>query len=237
MFIKANILMLPTTDENSANVPFLTMKQKNLLIKHCAGGEYRKLISYGYIPHHLYFTIDERPDVGDYSIDRDELHGPFEKDDIAVIRFDKIIATTDSNILVFDDIKNKPDIRGRDYDAQWQLPHPSELFINQYIEAYNNNIPITECLVEFEEKEGNCSCYYPKFCKAPAHIDLNEKCRDEKHILLKININNEINIKSIKSSWSREEVTKILWKLANGLISRSIKANDKDTEDWIKKNL
>ena len=73
-------------------------------------------------------------------------------------------------------------------DTSLELPQPSKSFIQAYIKAYNENKPITKVLVEMERmylRAGQNS-----------HLDSYE---------LKINSSNEITIKKVKDSWTREE--------------------------------
>lgn len=78
------------------------------------------------------------------------------------------------------------------------LPQPSKSFIDKYIEEYNEGNPITEVMVEYETK----------------NISDDEGFFNVKDIL-KVNSDNTINIKSIKNSWSREEVIEFGLKCVN----------------------
>lgn len=145
MFKNAKCWLIPTKNDNPVIVPLVRMPQKDILLRHVAGGEFRKYLSLGFQPHHLYITINERPKAGDYSMDGDELHGPFEEGDIPVIRFDKIIASTDISLVIKrEDLK----ITSPYFSS---LPTPSNAFINKYIEMYNEKSSITDIKVKFED--------------------------------------------------------------------------------------
>jgi hypothetical protein len=49
--------------------------------------------------HHLYITSGGKIKEGDYCIDGDDIYGPFEKGDIATVKFIKIILTTDEQLI------------------------------------------------------------------------------------------------------------------------------------------
>lgn len=205
MFKKANIVILPTEDKNPVSVPFLKMDQKNKLINHCTGGEFRKFLSFKFEPQHMYIILDERPKAHEWFVETVtntvwQHNGEVEPGQKAM----KIIATTDNSIAL---LINDP-IIGK---APTFHPVPSKSFINKYIEAYNNDTPITECLVEINHLE----------YKSPSFP--------------RVNTNNEINIKSIKNSWNREEVRSLLLNYHNYVMTTKSDANTRD--QWIKENL
>jgi len=68
---------LPTEDTNPVNVPFL-ISPKNKIHKHCADGEFRKLMAYGCKPCHIYECQEKEN---------------YEKGDICIIKKDSVIVT------------------------------------------------------------------------------------------------------------------------------------------------
>jgi len=138
------------------------------------------------------------------------------------IRNKKIIATTDTSLLMEDSNKNAG-------FTVYNLPQPSQQFIEKFIEFYNKGEVITEVLVEYN-LFGNG---YP--------------IGTERYIsnsVLKINPkDNTITIKKLKDNWNREELDFILNSIVNDLCCKSIKKpyNSNEcaefTSRWIEKNL
>lgn len=107
--------------------------------------------------------------------------------------YKKIIATTDTSLMINCDEcrawENRNDVS---YTCTCKsLPQPPQQFIEKFIEEYNKGNVITEVDVE-----------YLLFLE-PGNT-LNDRKYDK--TILKVNLNNTINIKSAKDSWTREEV-------------------------------
>jgi hypothetical protein len=122
----------------------------------------------------------------------------------------KIIATTDE--LKLKDIS-------RPLGVYQILPSPSENFIKAYIEAYNNGNVIEDILIEVEEIKGDLGIIL-----SLTNEDFKLKLKD-----------NNIIIKKVKDSWSRDEVCNLLneyrvytWKTGSTAI---------DLTKWIEENL
>lgn len=132
-------------------------------------------------------------------------------------KFYKIIATTDTSLT----IKHKYSPYLRD----WNLPQPSQQFIEKYIESYNKGNIITDVLVEYE-------LYNTKPNSAPIYGKFEEK--------LKVNPkDNTITIKKLKDSWNREEIIEQMWsayKAANTVFEDE-SALRVEFNNWIGKNL
>lgn len=65
---KIKVVTLPTEDTNPVTVPFL-ITPKGKIYKHLAGGEFRRQIKLGSVPHHVYITVSHDIDtikVGDF---------------------------------------------------------------------------------------------------------------------------------------------------------------------------
>lgn len=113
-------------------------------------------------------------------------------------------------------------------DISLGLPKPSQQYIQKYVEEYNKGNVISKVMVEYDEHhEEDTSKEYIPGMGQPA-IKIQE---------LIINSNNTINIKSIKDSWSREEVEALLFNFMN----RPIIIHDlgilMPLNEWIKQNL
>ena len=91
-------------------------------------------------------------------------------------------------------------------DSSLQLPKSSKEFIQAYIKAYNEGKPITKVLVEYKDW-----CDYDDDCTWGG--------LDKSDWKLKINSFNEIIIKKVKDSWTREEMFNC-WLYSKGLILR-----------------
>lgn len=140
---------------------------------------------------HIYIISEDEIKVGDWCIDRHKTVYK-QKTDKIFTEFTgskKIIATTDKLILKTSKSINKeqfPDII---------LPQISQQFIEHFITEYNKGNIISDVLVEYEYLLGN-------------NEDENQNLIPE--LFLKINKNNTINIKTVKDSFSRDEVIKLL---------------------------
>ena len=131
--------------------------------------------------------------------------------------YKEVLASTDTSLKINSELNN-------DNSIKFQLPQPSQQFIEKYIESYNKGEVITDVLVEYDSynknmlpetgENINIMEYYPK---------VNPK-------------DNTITIKKLKDSWNKEEVNELLFKIANYVQSDQQTA-DLLTNDWIKDNL
>lgn len=119
----------------------------------------------------------------------------------------KIIATTDTDLK----IKTK-------YDTHISIKSLSQIpqqFIEQYITEYNKGNIINDVLVEYDVEWINPNSKYDK---------------------LKINQDNTINIKTVKDSFSRNEILSFIGKMrVQGIIEFKVDATKFDK--WIEQNL
>ena len=97
------------------------------------------------------------------------------------------------------------------------LPQIPQSFIEQYITEYNQGKIISDVLVEYD-----CD-----------HNQMPNKVID----IVKINQDNSINIKTVKDSFSRDEVETLLFNLAEYYGMTSTKSEIDDFNTWIKQNL
>lgn len=132
----------------------------------------------------------------------------------------KIIATTDKSLTWSND--NEIQIIDT-YFAQ--LSQISQSFIEQYITEYNKGNIINDVLVEYEEYGEELGCD-PAYYNLPSHR-------------LKINQDNTINIKTVKDSFSRDEVRDLLDNLIDSLMDNKITKDisSKFYDKWIEQNL
>lgn len=118
----------------------------------------------------------------------------------------KIIATTDKSITI-----DGYDSSDEESIVKCYFPHLSKEFIEAYIKAYNKGNVITKVMVEYEDSHTSQS-------KTP---------------YLKINPDYTINIKPIKDSWTKDEVTSLLFKQH----SECAKLSWSELDQWVKENL
>ncbi len=145
----------------------------------------------------------------------------------------KIIATTDKSL--------KYSVEQFDGVHSWNLPAPSQLFIEKYIQKYNQGNPITDIMVEYEPKRWIKN---PNISKEQDILDTdNIKTLEDydKYLDYNIKINpkdNTIIIKPIKDSWNREEVIKLLSNLQDNLSDNQYFHNKyRSLDKWIEENL
>lgn len=191
-YIKAKVVMLPT--EKASRIKYIPIGEYE------GGNKYTtepKLLfvstptEFGYEGRHLYFTTNEEIKEGEWFIDllNNEIYQ--NTSDITIgSKCRKIVATTDREILYY----SGNDIRGRQYDAQYQYPRPSIAFLQKYVEM---NGKIDEVLIEMG-----------KICILVPSIDTPEGLYDYK---IKIAFDNTITIKPVKDSWNREEIKAVLF--------------------------
>jgi hypothetical protein len=163
---------------------------------------------------HLYITSDDGIKEGDWVYYKngslEGIHQVINGQRPKTMILKKIIATTDE--LKLKDIS-------RPLGVYQILPSPSENFIKAYIEAYNNGNVIEDILIEVEEIKGDLGIIL-----SLTNEDFKLKLKD-----------NNIIIKKVKDSWSRDEVCNLLneyrvytWKTGSTAI---------DLTKWIEENL
>ena len=131
-----------------------------------------------------------------------------------IVLSEKIIATTDISLV-----------------KEYNLPEPSQSFIQKYIEEYNRGNIITDVLVEYDS--------HPTIGKIIDNIAYTGMDIE----FLKINPkNNTITIKKAKDSYTREEVIELCRQaFIDGTYAGGFGPNEKtidsETEKWIEENL
>jgi hypothetical protein len=239
-FKRAKIIMLFT--EKTSDIA-LNIKRNTLysILKSNIDYEYNKTINYfNWNKQHLYFLSNEDVKKNNWYIYKNSI---FKSDDDSLIgnkECKKIIATTDTSLQI---TKNTSNPALYEYIQQGSvcstyedlLPQPSQQFIEKYIECYNKGKIIIDILVEYEnvvqDKYGtqhiqsiNDSKQYINTCKLiSSNIKINPK-------------NNTITIKSIKNSWNRKEVIKLLEEVRWQTIGNPTEFT-KNFKNWIEQNL
>jgi len=183
-------------------------------------------------PQHLYILSDDEIKEGDWYIHNQS--GTLRASNSNAIPMDakKIVATTDFEL-------NKGWIKDNDPErlsthtnivTMRGIAQPSESFIKKYIKMYNAGTPITDVMVEYENFKTN-NHLYPH--KSNREYDNNW--------LLKVAPDNTITIRSVKDSWSREEVKSLLLQLVkdcgkdDDLLSH-YSGDYRDLNKWIEEN-
>lgn len=241
MFKRAEVAMLPTKDENSVNIPFLKMPEKQKLVKHLAGGQFRTYLQLGFKSQHLYFLSDEEIKDGNwfinltsnsifqylnkYGVKKGYKYANYTLD-LSTCR--KIIATTDKSLRT--QVFRKDGSPTSNYD--FVLPQPSQSFIEKYVEEYNKGNVIREVIVECELKNGKVGKSIP--------------IREQDAIYdIKIAKDNTITIRKVKNSWTKKEHSLNLqycvstFAAERGLTPTSEKMKEVNdwVSNWIKENL
>ena len=229
-FKKTKVVMLSTNEK--AVIGFLTQK----------GKERGNLVNFDSpMPNildsenqHLYFLSDEEIKEGDWIYNHEREPSILKCVGKGSLRgYKKIIATTDKSLIInsiygvdsfdtsFFSGSGKSEIVK--LPQMFNLPQPSQSFIEKFVEEYNKGNVITEVMVEYEKYIGKN--YVGEFTT--------EKDFDYK---LKVNSkDNTITIRKAKDSWSREEVIELLHKRMEYTFGGDY---DKSTTDkWIEENL
>lgn len=241
-FKRAEVVMLPTNEKPEERIGyFKDVLNLNNSKYHKSLELFRSIDGINIPnPHHLYIISDDEPKLDEWGINTKNnvlfKSKGFSSDDYSKKYFKKIIATTDTSLLI--NIGRYNDQNGK---ILQQLPQLSQQFIEKYIEEYNKGNIITDVLVEYENiiiNQCNCQCHkkgnfilHSMPCCYPNNIEN-----------LKINPkDNTINIKELKDSWNGEEVKKLLSKLLfdveNPKTIAQIKECQQFMDKWIQKNL
>lgn len=209
-FKKAQVVMLST---NKSKL-ILNEVQNKLILADVETTNYNPS---GRLTKHLYIVNDDEAKEDDYIITTSNARSSILVDllpeyiyvilnrvkTISTVNNIKSIVTYDNEILPIE--LNKKVIATT--DKSLKLPTVSDAFIAYYIKKYNNQKPITDVLVEYEND------------------------------ILKIHSNNSIFAKNPKDSWSREEIEVLLFKYAEENALTSTKSEIDDFNQWIENNL
>ena len=213
-FKRAKVVMLPTNEKTN-------------IINTNQGLLYNSNDYIG-INQHLYIISDDEIKEGNYYI-IDDIPELLKNNGLKFIDdyCKKVIATTDTSLYTHQ--KETVSLPERVF----YLPHPSQQFIQKYIEEYNKGNVITAVLVDYEQDYTNRNCNtcnlgtnstcelgLEKECCSNTKDDINHKdywisClegeKDSETYKLKINSkNNTITIKKLKEVYTKEELSQIL---------------------------
>jgi hypothetical protein len=108
-------------------------------------------------------------------------------------------------------------------DKSLGLPSPSDGFIRKFIEKYNAGTPITKVMVEYEE--------YPITTYGMSDGEPETDTR------LKVDKDNCITITSIKETWTREEVEKVIHAICGTMYKANTLYAPHTVQEWIDQNL
>ena len=155
------------------------------------------------VKQHLYIINDDVIKVNDWYLATDKIEQCFSKEEANDLTSSckKIIAATDKSLLL--DYVGYEHGTARKYESKVYLPQIPQLFIEQYITEYNQGKIISNVLVEYDKEE--------LYTRDIPRAGLKPENRDMWYSL-KINQNHEINIKTVKDSFSREEVIALITK-------------------------
>ncbi len=214
---KLQVVMLPTNEKSRLQ---LTKEFLNLAVE--------SFVPYGKqtICQHLYFLSNEEIKEGDWylywfigeTLEQSRIGQSKQNGFVSKSPHKKIVATTDISLTV------KQYGRG-EQTSFFPLPQPPDSFLELYTKEYNAGRQIKEVLVKYED-------YYP----------LKQSTLVGQRLF--INKDNAINIKSVKDSWSKEEVIALTHQLLsehNSLPDSYSQMNNKELDDyhkdWIGQNL
>lgn len=114
------------------------------------------------------------------------------------IHYKKIIATTDSSLIIKGEVKIQHGRLTEYFPTEKKLLQPSEEFIELFIKHYNAGNPITKVMIEYDKVRNN---FVSKDKDSEHYFDDSFYYDD----IIKINPDNTINIKTIKDSWSKND--------------------------------
>jgi hypothetical protein len=197
MWLKRTVVMLPTNQEAIRSGIYLYNNKLSKLYIATSGND-KDIISQ---PQHLYILSDENIVEGDWCINSyDNQIWQYKPSPCPMPYWGnkntlrKIIATTDTNLIAL--FGNDGEIYGKMKEG---LPQLSQSFLNKFIEQYNKGVVISDIMVEYDEEptdDGNADKYA------------------ELHVKPKVNT---VIIRSMKDSWSKDEVIGRLRTLENDL--------------------
>lgn len=120
-------------------------------------------------------------------------------------------------------------------DSSLGLPQPSQQFIEKYIKEYNKGNIFTDVMVECEEIINPAWESYFEFTDYCMKYGYDNQWYSKEEI--KVN-SDTINIKPIKTNWSREEVINLLKERDNHIQKYfSLKYDLLSINEWIEENL
>lgn len=227
MLKKAQVVMLPTEDRCFIfmNKNKTWLKSSNVILDDHPVERNQ----------HLYIVSDDEIKEGDWFIQTHQAIQTLvqcDKQNVEaikhfqsnVLKAKKIIATTDTSLRINSELSNSNSIK-------FQLPQPSQQFIEKYIESYNKGNVIIDVLVELLSEESyGCDLAYYGLIEPEIKVNLKD---------------NTITIKKLKDNWNREELIEKLKSILYDSSSLVYTFPDNTVEsiddelfnNWIKDNL
>jgi hypothetical protein len=211
-YIPANVVMLPVENSNMCTITFSDGDSEMQLAPNKDAFVYQKDSECVIQPIEFYITNDEEINKGEWGLFNNEL--PIKSLDAkAGDDYKKIIATTDPNLMHYSN-------NGR---VGYHLPLLSYSFIKALREAYDRGEKITKILVEYDKAN------YDKWLANGASPVFDA---------LKLDKYNTITVKSVKDSYTREELIALFAQYEKD-VYRLHKANitNISTKKWLEENL
>lgn len=238
-FKKGTIILIPNTAIEGSYKSGIYLSSANKLHRHN--------VTNGGREQHLCITTQEEIAQGDIVYDSyDMLVYYIHKTTARHPHQRKIIAITDKSKKVTRSLIAYTETRGRTFYSEESLPSISQQFIEEYIDTYNKGEIITEVLVEYEidkqdvrnqYKDCPSGKYWEDIPNPPSSENLYSNA---KHCIIKVNPEDgTLNIKKIKSAWTREEMLAFGLKcgIAGTLAERSKTDFNKLYLELVEKNL
>jgi len=218
--------MISTRSDNN-KLQLVDKELVDMYVFHQQFGDFVSAIPF----QHLYITSDEEIKEGDWFVtdDRDRKD---QNNGIPVYSlykctsiFNKWIGIENNDFVGYNPDWSKKIIAST--DTNLHLAEMTYPFVKSFIEAYNNHTPIMKVMVEYEEIHSD-------------DISNFMLGNPSEKLVLKLT-DNTINIKSIKDSWTREEVKRLMMRTAIHVV-QSYKRNTffpggDGLEKWINENL
>ena len=222
-FKKAKVVMLPTNKPSKLG-DLATYKGKSLAKVIKEGVNFKNTTVQFW---NLYIISDDEIKEGDWCYDLKNNCILQAKSSYEGMRIKKIIATTDKSLEISNNLDYNQLLPNRK-DFRFYLPHPSEQFIQKYIEEYNKGNLITDILVEYELISNEE--YFGNTVNPDDDVPyFNER--------LKINPkDNTITIKKVKNSWNKEEMINKLY-LMSEFMKNKTSLTESSFNKWIEENL
>jgi len=218
---KRDLHIIPTDDKNYYDIK---IGRRNKMFSESEVSSQKYMNNEPVKHYHIYITSDEKINKGEWYYDSFDRKIRQSLSDVTVgsaffKSSKKIVATTNTSlttILVESDKGSMTEI----------LPQIPRNFLNKLIVTYNNGEVVKQVFVEYFKEETE-----------PMSYVFTEK--------LRVDIDNNINIKFLKKSWTREEheknlrycVAEIAAKLGHASTSEEMKVWNIETDKWIKENL
>ena len=192
MYKERGVVLFPTNEKAVIHVTYGVMKDSSTYEKLNPKYISDKIT----IPYHLYITSDDAIKGGDWYYD--DWTKTISKTNIDIKKcsdYFKIIAATDKSLEIVSKGINP---------VYEKLPEPSLKWLNYFIDQYDKGSIITKVMVDYEEN------YNEEWDDLTD--DTNQNTHTVKSIILKLNPDNTINIKSIKNKYSKEELLEfVMW--------------------------